>query len=307
MAGLLKTACSGPLMIDLQGTSLDAAERARLTHPLVGGLILFARNYHSPAQLTALTAEVRALRHAAGRAPLLIAVDQEGGRVQRFRSGFTPLPPMRQLGEQWDHDPEAAKAAAKTVGWTLASELRACGVDLSFTPVLDLDYGRSGVIGDRAFHRRPKAVIDLAGALIAGLRQGGMGCCGKHFPGHGWAFADSHLALPTDERSLAELQEDLRPYRALDLDAVMPAHVVYPAVDAEHTACFSQKWHAYLRHDIGFTGLVFSDDLSMQAASIAGDALARARAAQAAGCDMLLLCNDPESAEYVLMMLGGKK
>ncbi|MDR3157432.1 MAG: beta-N-acetylhexosaminidase [Zoogloeaceae bacterium] len=307
MAGLLKAGGSAPLMIDIQGTSLDAAERARLAHPLVGGLILFARNYHSPAQLTALTTEIRALRRAAGRTPLLIAVDQEGGRVQRFRSGFTPLPPMRRLGEQWERAPAAAKATAKTIGQTLASELRACGVDISFTPVLDLDYSRSGVIGDRAFHRRPEAVIDLAGALIAGLRQGGMGCCGKHFPGHGWASADSHLALPTDERTLAELQEDLRPYRALDLDAVMPAHVIYPAVDAEHTACFSKKWHAYLRHDIGFTGMVFSDDLSMQAASIAGDALARARAAQAAGCDMLLLCNDPESAECVLATLDGKK
>ncbi|MDR0737342.1 MAG: beta-N-acetylhexosaminidase [Zoogloeaceae bacterium] len=299
----LKPACSGPLMLDIQGMSLDARERARLLHPLVGGLILFARNYSSPAQLTALTTEIRALRHASGRAPLLIAVDQEGGRVQRFRSGFTPLPPMRQLGKEWDRAPKAAKAAAKALGRTLAAELRACGVDFSFTPVLDLDYGHSAVIGDRAFHRRPKAVIALAGALIAGLRQGGMGCCGKHFPGHGWADADSHIALPMDSRSLAELQEDLRPYRALPLDAVMPAHVIYPAMDAEHTACFSRKWHAYLRHDIGFKGVVFSDDLSMQAASVAGDALARARAAHAAGCDMLLLCNDPQSAEYVLAAL----
>ncbi|MDR0672404.1 MAG: beta-N-acetylhexosaminidase [Zoogloeaceae bacterium] len=299
----LKPADSGPLMIDIQGTRLDAQERARLSHPLVGGLILFARNYHSPAQLTALTTEVRALRHAAGHAPFLIAVDQEGGRVQRFRSGFTPLPPMRALGEQWDRAPEAAKAAARALGLTIASELRACGVDLSFTPVLDLDYGHSAVIGDRAFHRRPEAVIALAGALIAGLRQGGMGCCGKHFPGHGWANADSHVALPVDDRTLAELQEDLHPYRALPLDAIMPAHVVYPAVDAAHTACFSRKWHTYLRRDIGFRGVVFSDDLSMEAASVAGDTLARARAAHAAGCDMLLLCNSPQSARDLLTAL----
>ena len=295
----LKAACSGPLMLDMEGTSLGAKERARLAHPLVGGLILFARNYQSPAQLTALTAEIRAARHAAGGAPLLIAVDQEGGRVQRFRSGFTPLPPMRHLGEQWEDAPEAAKAAAKAAGRTLATELRACGVDFSFTPVLDLDYGKSAVIGDRAFHRCPEAVIDLAGALIAGLRQGGMGCCGKHFPGHGGVAADSHLTLPVDERTLVELQEDLRPYRALRLDAVMPAHVIYPCMDAGHTACFSRKWHTYLRREIGFAGMVFSDDLSMQAASVAGDALSRARAAYAAGCDMLLLCNDPESAAWL--------
>ncbi|MDR1349404.1 MAG: beta-N-acetylhexosaminidase [Zoogloeaceae bacterium] len=305
MARALTAARSGSLMLDIQGTRLTARERERLAHPLVGGLILFSRNYQSPEQLTALTTEIRALRHAAGHAPLLIAVDQEGGRVQRFRSGFTALPPMRHLGEQWEHAPEAAKAAAQTAGRTLASELRACGVDFSFTPVLDLDYGHSTVIGDRAFHRRPEVVITLASALIAGLRQGGMGCCGKHFPGHGWVAADSHLALPVDERTLAELQEDLRPYRALRLDAVMPAHVIYPCMDAEHTACFSRKWHDYLRRDIGFKGLVFSDDLSMQAASVVGDALARARAAQAAGCDMLLLCNDPDSAEYVLTALRG--
>jgi beta-N-acetylhexosaminidase len=291
-------------MIDIQGARLAENERDRLAHPLTGGLILFSRNYQSPEQLTALTAEVRALRRAAGRPPLLIAVDHEGGRVQRFRSGFTALPPMRQLGEQWERAPEAAMAAAEAVGRTLASELLACGVDFSFTPVLDLDYGKSDVIGDRAFHRRPEAVIALAGALIAGLRQAGMACCGKHFPGHGGVAADSHLALPVDSRTLAELQEDLRPYRALELDAVMPAHVIYPCMDAEHTACFSRKWHEYLRHDISFKGVVFSDDLSMQAASIAGDALARARAARAAGCDMLLLCNDPDSAEYVLAALA---
>ncbi|MDR2365887.1 MAG: beta-N-acetylhexosaminidase, partial [Zoogloeaceae bacterium] len=255
----LKAACSAPLMLDIQGTNLTAEERKRLAHPLTGGLILFGRNYQSPEQLTALTTEIRALRRAAGRAPLLVAVDHEGGRVQRFRSGFTALPPMRQLGEEWDHAPEAAKAAAQAVGRTLASELRACGVDFSFTPVLDLDYGNSGVIGDRAFHRRPEAVIALAGALIEGLRQAGMACCGKHFPGHGWVAADSHLALPVDDRTLAELQEDLRPYRALELDAVMPAHVIYPCMDAEYTACFSRKWHDYLRHDLGFKGVVFSD------------------------------------------------
>ena len=187
----------GPLMIDIAGHELTDLERERLRHPLVGGLILFSRNYQSPAQLSALTAEVHALRSP----PLLIAIDHEGGRVQRCREGFTRLPPMRRLGELWDSDAPAALEAAKNIGYVLAAELRACGVDLSFTPVLDLDWGRSGVIGDRAFHADPQAVIALAGALIQGLRQAGMAACGKHFPGHGWVEADSHVDLPVDERS----------------------------------------------------------------------------------------------------------
>lgn len=286
---------TGPMMIDVVGLSLTPEERERLRHPLVGGVILFARNYANPEQLRALTAEIHALRAP----PLLIAIDHEGGRVQRCRAEFTALPPMRRLGLLWERDPQAALRLAEQVGVVLAAELRACGVDFSFTPVLDLDYGHSAAIGDRAFHRDPEAVIALARALIPGLRQAGMKCCGKHFPGHGWAAADSHKALPVDERSLAELENDLRPFRALPLDAVMPAHVVYPQVDA-NTACFSPVWHNILRSDIGFQGVVFSDDLSMEAASIAGGPLERAEAAYQAGCDMLLICNAPEAAEHVL-------
>ena len=282
-------------MIDIAGTKLTPIERERLLHPLVGGMILFTRNYAAPQQLRALTEEIHALRPE-----LLIAIDHEGGRVQRCREGFSCLPPMRSLGEAWEQSPTEAVASARSLGYTLASELIAHGVDFSFTPVLDLDYGRSSVIGDRAFHRQPEVVIALAGALIEGLRQAGMGSCGKHFPGHGWVSADSHLALPVDARSLDELQEDMRPYRELKLDAVMPAHVIYRQVDPEHTACFSRKWHKYLRENIGFDGVVFSDDLSMQGASVAGDVLARVEAAHAAGCDMLLLCNAPDSVEKVL-------
>ena len=262
----------GPLMIDIAGHELTDLERERLRHPLVGGLILFSRNYQSPAQLSSLTAEVHALRSP----PLLIAIDHEGGRVQRCREGFTRLPPMRRLGELWDSDAPAALEAAKNIGYVLAAELRACGVDLSFTPVLDLDWGRSGVIGDRAFHADPQAVIALAGALIQGLRQAGMAACGKHFPGHGWVEADSHHQLPVDERSLTELAPDIEPYRQLPLDAVMQAHVIYTTVD-KNTSCFSSKWNDYLRNDINFKGVIFSDDLSMQAAGVVGDVVARKR------------------------------
>jgi beta-N-acetylhexosaminidase len=246
-----------------------------------------------------LTGEIHALRAP----PLLIAIDHEGGRVQRCRAGFTVLPPMARLGERWDEAPQAACREARQTGYVLAAELRALGVDFSFTPVLDLQHGHSSVIGDRAFHRDTAAIAALAGALIDGLRQGGMGCCGKHFPGHGWASADSHLDFPVDERPLALLQEDMQPYRQLAregrLDAVMPAHVVYPAVD-RHPAGFSKIWHEVLRDDIGFDGVIFSDDLSMRGASIAGDALARVEAAWQAGCDMLLLCNAPDEAADVL-------
>ena len=285
----------GPLMIDIAGTELTADDGRRLAHPLVGGLILFARNYASPAQLKALTAEVHALRSP----ELLIAIDHEGGRVQRCREGFTRLPAMRQLGVLWDEDAASAREAATAIGYVLATELRACGVDLSFTPVLDLDWERCPAIGERAFHRDPAVVVELAGALIDGLRRAGMAACGKHFPGHGWAQADSHYALPVDERSLPELAGDIEPYRRLPLAAVMPAHVIFPALD-EKTACFSEKWHSFLRNDIKFDGVVFSDDLSMQAASVAGDVVARVQAAWTAGCDMLLVCNAPDSVDDVL-------
>jgi beta-N-acetylhexosaminidase len=286
----------GPLMIDIAGFALSDLDRARLTHPLVGGLILFARNYQSPEQLTRLTSEVHALRSP----PLVIAIDHEGGRVQRCREGFTRLPPMRSLGELWARAPEEAVTAARDLGFVLAAELRQCGVDLSFTPVLDLDWGRSGVIGNRAFHGDPQVVAQLAGALIEGLRRAGMAACGKHFPGHGWAEADSHVAIPVDERTLAELAPDIEPYRRLALDAVMPAHVIYANVD-KYSAGFSIYWNNYLRNNIKFNGVVFSDDLSMQGASVAGDIVDRAQAAWGAGCDMLLVCNSEAAVDDLLV------
>ena len=285
----------GPLMIDIAGLELNELDKARLGHPLVGGVILFSRNYASAAQLTRLCVEIHALRTP--RLP--IAVDHEGGRVQRFREGFTRLPAMRRLGDLWDTQPAAARETASGVGYVLAAELRARGVDLSFTPVLDLDYGSSGVIGDRAFHRDPACVIELAGALIAGLRRAGMGACGKHFPGHGHVVADSHVAVPVDERSLAEMADDMAPYRHLKLDGVMPAHVIYPRVDSQ-PAGFSSVWLKMLRDEFKFDGVIFSDDLSMQGASVAGGILERVEAGWKAGCDMLLVCNAPEQVGELL-------
>jgi beta-N-acetylhexosaminidase len=285
----------GPLMIDVAGLELSDLERECLLHPLVGGVILFKRNYRDTQQLTELCAAIHALRSPA----LPIAIDHEGGRVQRCREGFTHVPPMRRLGELWDRDPAAARKAAADIGYLLAAELRACGVDLSFTPVLDLDWGPSGVIGDRAFHKDPRAVSELAGALIDGLAAAGMGCCGKHFPGHGWVAADSHLAIPVDERSLAEMAPDLEPYRRLQLDGVMPAHVIYPQVDSR-PAGFSPVWLEKLRGEFRFDGVIFSDDLSMEGAAFAGGMVQRAQAAWAAGCDMLLICNAPDAVAQVL-------
>jgi len=291
----MSTQLPGPLMIDIAGTELTELDRERLGHPLVGGIILFTRNYRDRAQLTALCAEIHALREPR----LLIAVDHEGGRVQRFRDGFTRLPPMRALGLLHDQDPDAALAAARAAGFVLAAELRACGVDYSFTPVLDLDYGPSRVIGDRAFHRNPAVVIALAAALGDGLKAGGMGTCGKHFPGHGYVIPDSHVELPVDERPLDAMAEDLQPYRQLPLDAVMAAHVIYQCIDC-NTAVFSNKWISYLRNDLKFDGVVFTDDLSMAGAGVVGDMLARVEAAWAAGCDMLLVCNAPDAVAQVL-------
>ena len=285
----------GPLMIDIAGLQLTDLDRERLSHPLVGGLILFARNYQSPQQLSELTAAVHALRSPR----LLIAIDHEGGRVQRCREGFTCLPPMRQLGELWEKDPQRALDAAQQTGYVLAAELLTRGVDLSFTPVLDLDWGHSSVVGDRSFHRDPQVVTRLAGQLIEGLHQAGMKACGKHFPGHGWAEADSHVAMPVDERGVDELETDIEPYRHLPLDAIMPAHVIYPQVDLR-PAGFSPVWIRKLREDIGFEGVVFSDDLSMEGASVAGDIVDRVEAAWNAGCDMLLVCNAPNKAAEVL-------
>ena len=285
----------GPLMIDIAGTRLTALDRDRLRHPLVGGIILFTRNYADPEQLAALAEEIHGLR----RPRLLIAVDHEGGRVQRFREGFTRLPPMEALGKLWDNSPEKALAAAHQVGYVLAAELRAHGVDYSFTPVLDLDYGPSRVIGDRAFHRQPEAVIALAAALGKGLRQAGMGSCGKHYPGHGYVIPDSHVELPVDDRTFDAMQEDIAPYRLLSLDGVMAAHVIYNCMDC-NTAVFSNKWICYLRNDIKFNGVVFTDDLSMAGAGVVGGMLERVDTAYAAGCDMLLVCNAPDAVGEVL-------
>lgn len=291
----MKSLPPGPLMIDIEGLELSALDHERLTHSLVGGVILFSRNYRDPQQLTALCTAIHALRTPR----LLIAIDHEGGRVQRCRAGFTAVPAMRRLGELWDGDAAAARAAARSIGYLLAAELRECGVDFSFTPVLDLDWGRSGVIGDRAFHRNPVAVTELAGALIEGLRAAGMGCCGKHFPGHGWVAADSHVAIPLDERSLAEMYADMQPYHQLTLDAIMPAHVIYPQIDSR-PAGFSTVWINKLRNEFAFDGVIFSDDLSMEGASVAGGIAERADAAWTAGCDVLLVCNAPESVSVLL-------
>jgi beta-N-acetylhexosaminidase len=295
----------GPVVLDPLGPALTDDDRRRMAHPACGGVILFARNFQNAAQLQALTEEIHALREPA----LLIGVDHEGGRVQRFRESFTALPPMRALGSLWDRDREAGRVAARAAGYVIAAELAAHGLDYSFTPVLDLDYGTSTVIGDRALHFDPIAVGALAAALIHGLADGGMAAVGKHFPGHGYVAADSHLAIPVDERPLAEmLRKDLAPYApaiAAGLAGVMPAHVVYPKVDPE-PAGFSRVWlKDVLRSRLGFEGLVFSDDLSMAGASGAGDHAARARAALDAGCDMVLVCNDPLAADQLLEALQG--
>ena len=294
----------GPVLVDVQGLSLDDAERERLKHPLVGGVILFARNYTNPEQLSALTQDIRAARPG----PLLICVDHEGGRVQRFRNqGFTPLPSMQALGEYWNDNPLWAMRAATEIGYVLAAELRACGVDFSFAPVLDLDYGVSTVIGTRSFHRDPRVVTMLARALIQGLAQAGMASCGKHFPGHGFVEVDSHLEIPVDERELEEIMaDDAMPYEWLSdlvLQAVMPAHVIYPKVD-EKNAGFSKVWiQNILRQRLNYKGMVFSDDLTMEGASVAGDIVARAKAALGAGCDMVLVCNRPDLADQLLSSL----
>jgi beta-N-acetylhexosaminidase len=282
------------IVLDIAGTALNADDRRRLQHPLVGGLILFGRNWVDRRQLTELVAEVKAIRP-----DVLVCVDHEGGRVQRFRSdGFTHLPPMRSLGELWMRDALAATDAATAAGLVLGAELRACGVDLSFTPVLDLDHGPSAVIGDRAFHRDPRVVTMLAKSLMHGLLLAGMANCGKHFPGHGHVAADSHVAVPVDKRSLkAILGDDARPYEWLStsLASVMPAHVIYPKVD-HRPAGFSARWlKDILRQQLAFQGAIFSDDLSMEAARrIDGALLSYTEAAVEAlnaGCDLVLLCN----------------
>lgn len=287
-------------MVDIAGTELTAEDIDRLSHPLVGGMILFSRNYRSPEQLGELCHAI----HAIKTPPLLIAVDHEGGRVQRFRDGFTPLPPMRALGRLWNDDAAAAQDVARGVGFVLAAELRAHGVDFSFTPVLDIDFGASSVIGDRAFHQQPDAIAELAQALQAGMRDAGMASVGKHFPGHGFVRADSHTEIPVDDRDLVDIEQaDLVPFRRLadqGMAAVMPAHVIYPRVDAK-PAGFSSIWlQDILRGRLGFEGAIFSDDLSMEGARTEGNIVARGEAALAAGCDMVLVCNAPQTADELL-------
>ncbi|HTT12754.1 MAG TPA: beta-N-acetylhexosaminidase [Burkholderiaceae bacterium] len=296
----------GPVVVDVAGVQLSERERERLRHPLVGMVILFARNFQSPAQLEALTAEIHALRDP----PLLIAVDHEGGRVQRFRAGFTSIPAMAELGRLWDDDVLGACRTAVATGFILAAELRAHGLDFTFAPVLDLDWRRSGVIGDRSLHSDARVVAMLANHLCHGLLLAGMANCGKHFPGHGWATADSHHAAPVDERALdVILAADAAPYRWLgaSLTSVMPAHVVYEAVD-RFPATFSRRWiEDTLRRDLGFFGVVFSDDLSMEGARVAGGLLESAQAAVDSGCDMILVCNDSAAADQVLDGLRWKR
>ncbi|AGX88538.1 beta-N-acetylhexosaminidase [Candidatus Symbiobacter mobilis CR] len=289
------------MLIDLPGCALCAADRDRLAHPFVGGVVLFARNWRDRTQLTALCADIKSVRN-----DLLICVDHEGGRVQRFASdGFTPLPPMRVLGQRWEVDPNAGAALATACGFVMATELRACGVDLSFAPVLDLDYGASTVIGDRAFHANANTVTALASALMHGMQLGGMANCGKHFPGHGHVRGDSHTEVPVDSRTLEQiLEQDAQPYGhlCLRLQSVMPAHVVYPAVDGV-PAGFSARWlQGILRERLCFGGAIFSDDLSMVGARVvAGQPIGVGRAAELAwkaGCDMVLLCNPATSQDF---------
>ena len=289
----------GPLMVDIAGTELTPEDIDVLRHPLVGSVILFARNYRNLQQITALCGAIRALRTP----HLLIAVDQEGGRVQRFRDGFTRLPAVRLLGRRFDADRREGLKAAHSVGWLMAAELRSVGVDFSLAPCVDLDYGLSEVIGDRSFHSDPDAAGALAAAYLAGMREAGMAAVAKHFPGHGAVAADSHVALPVDRRELADMEPDLPPYRLHNdnqLSGVMAAHVEYPAVDTS-PASFSKRWVGeILRGSLGFHGCVFTDDLSMAGAAVFGSPPQRVRRAAEAGCDVLMICNDRPAVLAVL-------
>ncbi|MCE7913178.1 MAG: beta-N-acetylhexosaminidase [Nitrosomonas sp. PRO4] len=291
----------GPVMLDIAGTQLTDSDIKRLSHPLTGGVILFARNYSNHRQLAGLTQQIHALRNP----HLLIAVDHEGGRVQRFRKDFTELPAMRELGKIWDKNPAGARHLAKQLGFVLAAELNACGVDFSFTPVLDLDHGHSCVIGDRAFHCDPDAVSELAYQLMLGLKKGGMQAVGKHFPGHGYIQADSHVEKSVDQRRYIDIEiNDLMPFQHMishGIAGIMPAHVIYSEIDAM-PAGFSTIWlQKILRTELQFEGCIFSDDLSMQGAGANLESmLSRAQAALAAGCDMILVCNNPVGADEIL-------
>lgn len=285
----------GPIMLDVEGLTLTAHEQEIINHPNTGAVILFSRNYQSPEQVTELTRQIRASRNG----PILIAVDQEGGRVQRFQNGFTRLPPASCYAAH----PELAEPA----GWLMAAELLAVGVDFSFAPVLDIDCGISAVIGNRSFSSNYQLATQLASAFRKGMHAAGMAATGKHFPGHGAVALDSHLTLPVDERDLDSIRnKDLLPFKQLideGLEGIMPAHVLYPNVDPS-PAGFSSFWiQQILRRELNFNGTVFSDDLSMAGAASAGDFPERARLAQQAGCDMLLICNNPRGAEQVLETL----
>jgi len=291
-------------MIDVAGTELTAEDRNLLAHPLVGGCILFTRNFASIEQLEALVASIRAVRQPS----LLVAVDHEGGRVQRFRKDFTVLPPMRTVGREYDIDATAGRQLARQCGWLLAAELLAVGIDMSFAPVVDLDYGVSSVIGDRAFHRDPEVVAELAIAFTGGMREAGMTATAKHFPGHGAVVPDSHVAMPVDRRPLADMDGDLYPYQRLidnGLASIMAAHVVFAEVDPL-PAGFSRKWlQEELRGRMRFGGAIFSDDLSMAGAGVVGDMPERVRAALAAGCDIVPVCNNRQGVLQVIDSLRG--
>jgi beta-N-acetylhexosaminidase len=295
----------GPAVVDVLGPVLTDEDRERLRHPAAGAVILFSRNFESISQLEILIEEIKKLRVP----ELPTCVDHEGGRVQRFREGFTAIPPMRALGKLWDRDRQAARGAAHAAAYVIGAELGACGIDFSFAPVLDLDYGGSSVIGDRALHYDPIAVGALGAELVKGFAAAGMAAVGKHFPGHGYAAADSHVNVPRDERGMKEIfKKDLIPYKTTiqaGLAAIMPAHVIYSQVDPE-PAGYSKVWlQELLRGKLAFDGLIFSDDLSMEGASTAGGLPERARAALGAGCDMVLLCNDPEGLDVLLQSLEG--
>ncbi|WP_428087584.1 beta-N-acetylhexosaminidase [Candidatus Thioglobus sp.] len=288
----------GTIMMDLSGLTLTEKESAQLAQPSIGGVILFTRNFKDIHQVKSLIVSIRLINQN-----LLIAVDHEGGRVQRFKTGFTHLPAMAKLGQAYDQKPEQALEQAFSCGYVLAAELLVIGVDFSFAPVLDIDYGQSSVIGDRAFHSNPDAVIKLAGSLIAGMHEAGMKCVGKHFPGHGFVAADSHLDLPIDDRPMIELTPDMAPFKELigqGLDAVMPAHIIYPQVD-KNPAGFSSKWiKQILQKQLGFGGVIFSDDLSMQGAFFIKNIHDRVRVSLDSGCDMVLICNHPKMVDEVI-------
>ena len=290
----------GPIMLDLKGVEMREEEREMLLHPLVGGVILFTRNYESPEQISKLVSDIHSLRTP----HLIVGVDHEGGRVQRFRDGFTVLPSVTELGKRFDSDSAGTLKLAEQFGWLMAVELRSVGVDFSFAPVLDLDRGISDVMVDRTFHANPEAVGHLAYAFVSGMQKAGMVAVGKHFPGHGAVKADSHVDFPVDKRELDVIQaEDIQPFAHLiknGLAGIMPAHVIYSQIDSQ-PAGYSSFWiREVLRGQLGFQGVVFSDDLSMKAASVAGDVVDRANAAIRAGCDMALVCNDPDAAISVL-------